>query len=292
MELFSAIHNVDWEICGAAMKSLSLSHRRWTSKNASENCGVGSTLLYWGKQDHAACPRCGAPETTLHVQLCRAENSDAPWNKSYSTVEEYLTEMDTHPSIQMAILHRLHQFRHGENMQSLPPLLTAEIKQSVLAQDKIGWKNFLEGLPAKQWRISQERHYRRLSISNRNGKRWMKGLLHHLHLLAWTQWDHRNQVLHHPDLKIQRIARGLLHRHIAAEYSRGRDDLPPRDHSHFNLPLIALLDKSLTYKKAWIVNVTSARHQQARRRAEAVDIRATTRERSAVEKWCLTGRLS
>jgi hypothetical protein len=40
-----AIHNVDWEICGTAMKALSLPHRRWTSKNASENCGVGSTLL-------------------------------------------------------------------------------------------------------------------------------------------------------------------------------------------------------------------------------------------------------
>ena len=177
-------------------------------------------------------------------------------------------------------------------MQFLPPLLTLEVKQSVLAQDKIGWKNFLEGLPAKQWRISQERHYRRLNISNRNGKRWMKGLLHHLHTLAWTQWDHRNQVLHHPDLKIQRVARALLHQHIAAEYSWGRDDLPPRDHSHFHFPLILLLDKSLIYKKSWIVNVTSARHRQARRRAEAVDTSATTRERSAVEKWCLTGRLS
>ena len=119
----------------------------------------------------------------------------------------------------------------------------------------------------------------------------MTGLLTRLHKLAWSQWEHRNKTLHDPNMKWQTDMKQALDDTITEEYSRGIADLPPCDRSHFALPLLPLLARSLDYKKAWLVNVTTARHRQARRRSEAADALADTRHRSDMWQFCKTGKL-
>ena len=75
--------------------------------------------------------------------------------------------------------------------------------------------------------LTQTRYYQQHHITHKTGKKWMKGLLKHLHELAWTQWDYHNKTLYDPELKIQQQVQALLNRHIEDEYARGMDNLPP-----------------------------------------------------------------
>jgi hypothetical protein len=65
------LDDVDWYGTECFMVSLPPAKRCWVTKTASHNCGVGTTLVQWNYQDDAACPRCGAPESTLHMYGCR-----------------------------------------------------------------------------------------------------------------------------------------------------------------------------------------------------------------------------
>ena len=142
---------------------------------------------------------------------------------------------------------RLYQFRQQLDMAAMPPGLTHPARLLVLQQDKIGWHNLLLGFPAKQWKLLQARHYRRLGIQ-RSARSWMKGFLTRLHQLAWHQWDHRNNCLYDPEGKWQKEMQQKLDDEIILEYSRGIEELPPCDQSHFAYPLNTLLSRALDYK--------------------------------------------
>lgn len=67
---------IDWDVTAAGMKALQPARRRWISKHASSNCGVGKTLVKWKYQDDDKCPRCRAPEDTTHVLRCKAKGAN------------------------------------------------------------------------------------------------------------------------------------------------------------------------------------------------------------------------
>ena len=188
------------------------------------------------------------------------------------------------------MLGRLDSFRYG-TPQILPITLSPQVIQAIVAQDAIGWKNLLEGLPATQWKLIQQRHSKHKHIIHKTGRRWMRLLLKQLHNLAWAQWDHRNDVLHNPQSRRNRALLANLQDEIIHEQMRGPDDLPPRDRSHFSHSIASLLNKSVATKQAWLANVTSARHRQARRRNEAADAHADTESRSRILTWSRTGIL-
>lgn len=119
----------------------------------------------------------------------------------------------------------------------------------------------------------------------------MSGLLGCLYTLARGQWKHRNEVLYNPDLRQQKLAITLLRQQVTDEYARGPDGLPPRDRSHFRTPLLTLLDRHYSHLQKWLINLTSARHRQARRQHHGIDMQASSQARGAIEKWCMTRRL-
>ena len=165
---------------------------------------------------------------------------------------------------------------------------STEVIRSIEDQDLIGWKNLLEGLPTRRWKLLQQRHYNRDSYSRKTGRRWTINLLKELHNRAWNQWDHCNKV-NKDESPREKEADCLLNDEIITEFIRGNDDLPARDLSYFNLSLLDLLDRARDYRKAWLQNVQSARDRQAKRRGEELDAIAESQSRSAVLQWIKTG---
>ena len=53
-----ASDQIDWEGTHAMMHHLTPGERRYVTKAASANCGVGATLVQWKFQVDALCPRC------------------------------------------------------------------------------------------------------------------------------------------------------------------------------------------------------------------------------------------
>ena len=271
------------------MKALQPSRRRWISKHASSQCGVGQTLVKWKYQDDDRCPRCNASESTTHVLRCTAKGANDVWNESISTLTEYLRKSDTHPGLQEALLTSLHRWRHGAF--TFANFAESAVNDVISSQSSIGWKNLLEGLLSKSWRQLQQRHYLREG-SRKSSKRWARGLFVQLHHLAWKQWKHRNDVKHESDRSRYLRMERRLDLEIQRFYAQGRSDLPPRERYHFRLALPTLLNKPLSFKQNWFRNVTVAQQRAARRRANAALAEATSQEQSALLQWMRTARPS
>jgi len=256
------------------------------TKHASENCGVGRTLVLWKYQQDPKCPRCDQPEDTEHVILCRGCGADDIWQANIRKLTSSLTKRETHSAIQEAILRRLYQWRYRQTFSTFDD---EEVNTAIAHQDSIGWKNFLEGLPAKQWQQLQQRHYTTIG-SHRTGRKWIRKLLRHLHTLAFDQWKHRNEVKHRTLRPRHAKMIADLEEEIIDLYIAGTEDLAVEDHHHFNVPLTEILGRNLSSKKAWLHNVHSAKRRKKRKRLNDPDYDDTSRKRSRIFLWMRTNR--
>jgi hypothetical protein len=103
---------VDYDAVQDVMQQLSLPHRHYVTKVASENCGVGTTLVEWRLQTSAKCPRCShTHNTTQHVQRCQGYAAQQSFTQSMEKLEKYLSKEGTRPDFQEAVIHCLQQWQ-------------------------------------------------------------------------------------------------------------------------------------------------------------------------------------
>ena len=167
----ASVLDVDWAATEASIKTLPLCRRAWAMKSASDNCGVGTTLVQWKYKTDNKCPRCNAPETTAHVFQCTGEDAQSIWDESLSKLETFMTKTMTDPDISSVILDCLTKWRDRQPiiLQSYPTGMHDIIRR----QQVIGWKNLLEGLPTKAWQLKQAHYYSQNNIV-KSHKRWIK----------------------------------------------------------------------------------------------------------------------
>jgi hypothetical protein len=265
------------------MKSLPLNRRKWVTKTASENCGVGTTLVKWQHQDHAKCPRCShARETTHHVFCCDGHGAKEKWNTSFLSFEKYLTSTQTCPAIQRALTDSIRRWR---NNRSIPLFeYDHDIRIALRQQHKIGWQDLLEGLPAKQWKILQAQYYRDNNL-RKSSNRWLKGVLTQLHHLAWNQWDHRCKTKHNVTKPHELQKETELNAAITCHILQGTDTLLPGDRHHIRHNLLTLLSKPLKLRKAWLLNIIAARQRCQRLQTNDEALEVLSREESLLIRW-------
>jgi hypothetical protein len=272
-----------------AMAKLKPSRRRWITKHASENCGVGKTLVEWKQQTDALCPRCDEEEDTTHVLRCQGTGACAVWNKSMLDLTSYLSKSHTMPAIQHAIITCLQRWRKGE------PLcldgLDLGVQQTVINQNLIGWKNLLEGLPSKGWYNLQAGYYSEEG-EDRSTTKWMTGLLLKLNNLGYNQWDHRNEVKHNTVQPRHKLMEAKLDWEITQLLLQGRGSLPAHHRHHFRHSLTTLLAKPLDYRQAWLQNVLAAKDCQEKIRTRNMEATLKTGRQHLITNWTRTGRAS
>ena len=106
-----------------------------------------------------------------------------------------------------------------------------------------------------------------------------------LHYLAWNQWNHRNDTKHRTNQPRYKRMMKLLHREIIREHAGGIADLLPADRHHTQHNVVRLLTKSETYKKAWLVNITTARQRYNRVVQHNNDLTTLSKNTSKLLKW-------
>jgi hypothetical protein len=107
------------------------------------------------------------------------------WNTNIIKVTTVMTELDTPIQLQEALITRLQDWRNDSAL--VPnPLWTPAICTLIHAQDTIGWKNFLEGLPSRLWSLHMSHHYTSIG-STLCPDRWLLKVQLALHHLAWSQ---------------------------------------------------------------------------------------------------------
>jgi len=168
------------------------------------------------------------------------------WNENLDKVAQYLTDSNTLPALQEAILTNLACWRQSQ----LPRVSFdgSSVTAAAQSQSSIGWKNMLEGLLSSKWRQLQQRHYNSRR-SQKSSKRWAQGLFLKLHHLAWNQWKHRNDIKHRHVRPRHHTANLALNSNICLFYGNGGRDLPPSLRRHLHFALTHLLSKPYTYKR-------------------------------------------
>ena len=280
-------NNIDWRATATTMRSLPHAHRQWITKTASQNCGVGTTLVNWKYQDDAKCPRCGHPEeTTEHVSICHGRDANKVFRRSHKRLRRVLRKEDTDPRIQRALLSSLKRWRKSE---PFPTTADPDIQQAITQQTEIGWQALLEGLPSHKWAQLQQSYYSAKG-SRRKGSRWMVTVLRALVRMGRRQWLHRNDVKHHTLKPRHEECRHLLHHQIIREYAEGPRALLPGDKRMLKVNLIQLLRKPLAYKKAWWANIIKAKQRKDRLRLQREAHKRESQENSKLFQY-MQGRI-
>jgi hypothetical protein len=157
--------HINWEACGAALKRLPVSRRRWVSKHTSGSCGGGTKMVYWKQQPTPECPRCGEPEKSRHVWLCQEPAVYFVWALLMYSFRDWLESVHTANNISFWIIKRLTEWCSNEPF-SLVYTDTPGLLLAIAAQYQIGWLAFFEGCIAVEWSGVQEAHY--LWLERRN----------------------------------------------------------------------------------------------------------------------------
>ena len=275
-------NTVDWTATADFMKHLPLKNRRWVTKHASHQCAVGTTMAKWNFQDTAKCPRCNEDETTTHVYQCKSHQATTQWNESIQQLETWLTDQQTNPKLHTTLIDCLQRWRNKQPIiiHSYPQSLQATLQ----AQQQLGWQQLLEGLPTEHWRKLQHRHYT-TTRTRKSSKRWIRGILTQIHHLARKQWQHRNHIKHNVLKPHYQEADRRLNRAIRREFTKGTRHLMPGDKYHVQQNLLELMQRTQSYRKAWLVNVVHARQRGQRIWEHNEELVAISKENSKLFQW-------
>ena len=222
-------------------------------------------MVAWNFHDDAQCPRCNHPlEDTAHVLQCQGSDANTVFDASLATLITHMETLDTDPAILSAIVDCIRKWRAG--LQPNPTDYEDYLRDSILEQSVIGWKNLIEGLPSRRWQTLQHSYYAD-NHSRKSSRRWLHSLLTQLHHLAWKQWEHRNEVKHvlsQPRYKraMKQLDEEILHRHM-----QGPRALNPGDRYLLNYSITTLMSKTVAYKKQWLLNIIAAQQRRLRIRS-------------------------
>ena len=282
---------INHEITAEFMKTIPANRRRWVTKHASDNCGVGTTLLAWKYQTNATCPRCQhSQENTKHILQCTGHDANAVWDQGIKELNKYMDNQDTDQNIQNAIVQGLQCWQ-----QALPIDATdypLDIQEALTIQTNIGWKSLMEGLAAKQWQKLQALYYTRCNLQ-KSSKKWIIGLLQKCNHLAFSLWEHRNHIKHHVTKKRYHDGIDALNTEIIRQFMQSTPGLFPKDQRrYFKHNLITVLRKNFSYKKSWLANILSARKHHLRKQTNNQTRDDTSKDASNIIRWMRSGRLT
>ena len=283
----ATMEDIHWDATAALMTKLPPGRRRWITKMASGECGVGATLQKWKFQDDAICPRCSLPEDTAHVFRCIGHGASEVWAESLDQLNKSLTKSHTDPDLQYCLIDCIDRWRHQRPI--MPALYPPQYHTLLRSQASIGWENMLEGLVSKLWQRHQHTYYISKGFQ-KSSKRWLTTTLHQLHHLGWKQWKHRCDTKHITlQPRHQRMIREL-NQSIIREHSKGIHNLLQGDRHHAQHNIVTLLTKPLTYKQSWLANITTARQRFLRIQTNDENLIVYSRANSRIFQWMATGQ--
>jgi hypothetical protein len=187
---------VDWEHLDLAMKTKTDMYKIWRSKQTSGFCGtrvqVGQYLGIPGQGKR--CPNCGRRETATHLLLCISKDRTQLLIDNADKLEKWL-EKDGSTDQNLAYWIPKYILMRGNkpfaDMGTMPPRMKA-LAQS---QDKIGYRNFMEGHISTHFYEIKNFHLA-MSSSFLNDADWAKQFISKILHITHSQWILRNFSLH------------------------------------------------------------------------------------------------
>lgn len=254
--------DIDWKASKAAAKKLPMGLRRWRAKFSCGWIGVGSQLVHYQHQDHSNCPLCGVDdEKVSHVLHCPdPEAVSFATDRVKSILVAKLTQEKTEETLGAAIVHIFCRLRR--NLPIRAGSYCSTFRPTIMAQQAIGWDNWLLGRWSPRWQHIQAAHY--LSIgSRRSPRRWTSSIIHQFFLLCWDFWQSRNDRLHGSAGIQARTQHASLDESIEDELNQGPEGLTVTTRHFLHIPLVSLKRYSISHKEQWLASVRIGRRDFA-----------------------------
>jgi hypothetical protein len=187
--------------------------------------------------------------------MCKADSTFPLWDRALQDLEDWMTNVDTDPDIQSAILHYLHTWKDDTGSHYDTP---EEIDSLLRQQSLHGWRLFFEGWIHTGWEEAQQTYYSFLQ-SRCTGRRWVIALIKKMWQVAWDLWEYRNGILHEQQNAVSDNVILELDRTLQTLYQNSRSILLAGIDRHlFRLSLPQLLQKDVPYKQTWVHQVELA----------------------------------
>jgi hypothetical protein len=141
------------------------------------------------------CPRCEEVEDAAHIWRCTGIGTYSIWDEWRLELEAWWRKSDTNPELGEAIITAVDAWRQGD--PDWIPHTNPDINEALQRQTKIGWKGFLEGKWAVEWRCL----YTAMG-GTKNESTWAKTAIGIGWRTGWALWDQRNNLVHSKESEI------------------------------------------------------------------------------------------
>lgn len=213
---------------------------------------------------------CGEQETQLHYLTCTEPKWLLQVHEETAKLKRKLIQMNTAPVIISTLMYSM-SHEYSTLQHQWPKAFSLHEKVAYMAaneQQRIGWKNMLQGRLSKKWSITQHYYlkdlYKSLPIPPGTYKKWKKSFLPTLIKFGINLWELRNGYVHGTNpQEAAHIRRKRLNKEIIKKYSMGSKSVSPAQRRLFQKPLALRLHDSNHSKNNWITSVSIA--QQARK---------------------------
>jgi hypothetical protein len=255
----SSTKEVDLQATGDAMKAMPIARQHWLVKHATGFNAVGKNMKRRKQWTHSKCPRCEyTVEDSEHVLKCKGSGAKEQWEQALTQVEKWMKDKQTDPNIIRAIILGLKAWNDEQPMET--ENFSQPIEKTIDQQTKIGWRNLMEGFPAKRWAKQQEEYFRKIK-SKRSSRRWITALVQKLAETTWHMWDHRNSVNNEKETATMSIE---VNEKIEQEYDRGFRNLCSAARKIAKQSKEQLKKQGLNYRLQWLRTITAHREYHER----------------------------
>ena len=195
----TVVKKVDWLPIGKILKQQTL--RGSYVKNIHHELNLMPRCKQWKTALSGKCPLCKKKkETWQHVLQCKSEHSYRTRKECITKIRTVLQRQRTHPSITKIIVTSLQSWVNRQQPTllqfSYPDTIEFRLSRVFLAQSKIGWNAFIQGMISEEWGLLQQRYYDGLNADRKfNKERWTRMLVNELLEFSRKMWKNRCDVV-------------------------------------------------------------------------------------------------
>jgi hypothetical protein len=250
------IRSINWAGMAIARRKLSQSERVFSTKLCTDHLATGSRLeLYGYAVTH--CHMCKGTETVDHLFNCGCKNE---YKRLFVyTLEQQLEKIGTIPALSTAMVAGVAAWLNGADVEHIAndTETISEVRNCLLAQNKIGWNLVMRGLIANEWAAVQESFYNKANETDRIlGDSWSSKVSLWLTREARKLWLDRNEALYEPESgkesRLDQETRANVRDLYAAEMKMSESD-----RWIFGTPLHTMLNRPTIYQAQWVAKYTA-----------------------------------
>jgi hypothetical protein len=225
----AVMETINWLAHGKALRSM-MNTRIHFIKLVHE-CPPTTGQQNWRDNGNRTCPRCATTkEDRDHIIRCEARTR-AEWRANFrKSTREFHTKHDTAPDLQQLWEVAMDQWLNAPEGDIVfnSTLFPDAARPLVEQQNRIGWRQVLNGRFSSEWRRLQDQHYLLVRRRTHEGKKdkqtgqwWQRSFI----LFIWSQWltlwKLRNNELHGAnEATKQTSAQRIIHSELRNLYDR------------------------------------------------------------------------